>query len=155
MAEGCEKKSNEDITKEKLALYERVISDSGYIGEICEWLEKRHEGRTFIFGTVTLADFIFLETCHIMLGMFNSINEKKKCALESIFQGLFASGKKNTNSTRHLKLIENYVSFIYSQHFYAKNQQHLESFTMICPSFPPERVRGLRKIWGYNNSFVV
>jgi hypothetical protein len=32
MAEGCEKKSNEEITKEKLALYEKVIADSGYIG---------------------------------------------------------------------------------------------------------------------------
>ena len=85
MSEECLTKSSEDIGKEKLVVYEKCIRDSGYIGEICSQLETQAEGRSFIFGSLTLLDFLFLETCHILLGMFNSLNEKKKCALESIF----------------------------------------------------------------------
>lgn len=105
MAEECLSKSSEDIAKEKLVVYEKIMKNSGYLAQICEMLETQNEGRGFVLGSVTLFDFLFLETCHLLLGMFNSINEKKRCALEAIFHGLFSAGKKSNSSLRHLRTV--------------------------------------------------
>lgn len=71
-------------------------------------------------------DFAFLETGHLMLGMFNSLSEKKKCVIGSLIKGLFSCGKKtNKNHLRFIKTIENYVNFMHKQPFYQKNFQYL------------------------------
>lgn len=87
-------------------------------------MEKKNEGKSFILDTLTLVDFLFLETSHLMLGLFSSIVEKNKCSLEGIFKGLFSCGKQVDN-VRCLRVMENYVGFIYHQPFYQRNQQFL------------------------------
>ena len=104
LAEDCSSKTNEDIMVAKMGAYDNCIKNSGFVAEICERLEKKYEGRSFIFENLTLADFLFLETCHMMLGMFSSLVEKRKCALESIFKGLFSAGKQ-TDTMRHMSIM--------------------------------------------------
>lgn len=77
---------------EKKATYERLLNESGYIREICTYLEQQRKEETYVLGTITLIDFYFLETCHYILGYFNNLDTKLRCPITHIFMDLFSCG---------------------------------------------------------------
>jgi hypothetical protein len=51
------------------------MNRSGYIREICEYLDCQLNPRYVLGCRVTIADFLFLETCNYMLGMFDNVDK--------------------------------------------------------------------------------
>lgn len=51
------------------------MNRSGYIREICEYLDCQLNPRYILGCRVTIADFLFLETCNYMLGMFDNVDK--------------------------------------------------------------------------------
>ena len=152
LAQGSITKNDLEINKDKLLLYERWINDSGYIAEVCEYLNHEDGGINFIFGGITLIDFFFMQSSHIMLGIFSSVIDQKGQIPQQLLKA--AGDPKQVFQLRHFKLIAEYVYFMQSQSFYKNNKGYLESFSMVCDSFSQERSQGLKKIWVYYPTFV-
>jgi hypothetical protein len=55
------------------------------------YLERQGGKNCFVLGTLTILDFLFLESCHYMLGMFNCIDEKRICPITHLLRGFFNS----------------------------------------------------------------
>jgi hypothetical protein len=146
-------KCQPEIIKEKSRCYEKLMNESNYIREICEYLSERGNGAGFIFGEITLIDFIFIETCHDMLGMFNNLDQRVKCTFTQLIN-FFSGESQDIAHIEHLETMRAYLDFMHSQPFYCENSDSLESHTIICPSFTVERIRGLRNIWALNSQFV-
>lgn len=112
-----------------------------------------------MLGSITLLDFLFLESCHYMLGMFNSIDEKRLCPITHLLRDFFTEPNDPPPAEfKHLDTMRAFVSFVYTLPFYANNREYLESFSIIsdmCASFPEKRVKGLRRMWAYNKAFVM
>lgn len=54
-----------------------------------------------------------------------------------------------------MNIIKKYKMKMKEEPWYLKNQQYLESFSIINGTIPPEKVIGLKKIWVGNPKFVV
>ena len=39
-------------------------------------MEYQNRVETYVLGNMTILDFLFLESCHYMLGMFNDLDKK-------------------------------------------------------------------------------
>jgi hypothetical protein len=74
LADYCAEHSHEEVMKEKKAFLDRFLNESGYIRETCVYLQRQGGKNCFVLGTLTVLDFLFLETCHYMLGMFNTLD---------------------------------------------------------------------------------
>jgi hypothetical protein len=129
------------------------MSESNYIREICEYLREQGSGGNFVFGEITLIDFICVEVCHDMLGMFNNLDQRGKCAFTQIMS-FFSKESQDISYMEHLDTMRAYLEHMHAQPFYDDNRESLESHTIICPNFTQERVRGLRSIWSLNPQFV-
>jgi glutathione S-transferase len=51
------------------------MNRSGYIREICEYLDSQLNPRYILSSRITIADFLFLETCNYTLGLFDSVDK--------------------------------------------------------------------------------
>lgn len=40
-------------------------------------MEYQNRLETYVLGNMTILDFLFLESCHYMLGLFNDLDKKK------------------------------------------------------------------------------
>lgn len=134
----------------------KYYAESGYLREICIYLQRQQRKDAFILGSVTILDFLFLESCHYMLGMFNNIDQKRRCPITNIFCDFFncKSAEDTPQQLKHLTTMRNYVQFMCSQPFYTNSRDFLQSFSIICKSFKEERVKGIKKMWVYTKSFV-
>lgn len=112
-----------------------MLNDEGYLKEACLYLEQQGKPDTFIFETLTILDFLFLEGCHFMLGLFNNMDIKMKCPISNMLLSFFSCGppEKPAEELRHLETMRNFINFMYSQPFYAKNRDFLESFSIVSP----------------------
>ena len=123
------------------------------------YLQRQRARECFILGTLTILDFLFLESCHYMLGMFNTIDEKKICPITHLLRDFFtAPNDPPPAEFKYLDTMRSFVSFLYALPFYAHNREYLESFSIIsdmCASFSELRVKGLRRMWAYNKAFVM
>lgn len=79
LAEFAATHDGDALLEEKKHYYEKYIKESMYLKEICDYLESHGGG--FVFVTPTLVDFLFLESCHYMLGMFNGLDQKQECPI--------------------------------------------------------------------------
>ena len=106
-------------------------------------------------GDLTLLDFMFMETCQALLGVFNNLDTKTCCAITCIKE-FFSGGQQNEikGTLKYLRIMRNYVKLLSCQPFYDQNRDFLESFTMLCCSFSRERKEGMRKLWVMNPNFV-
>jgi hypothetical protein len=157
LGEFAANRGKDEIWKMRKQYYERFMKESNYILEICEYLMLLgHEGGSFVLGEITLVDFLFIETCHHMMGMFNNLDEKVRCHLTKLIKYFAGECSATIEHVEHLETMRNYLGHIESQPFYANNKLALESFSIIsaCPSFTPDRVKGLRNIWLTNPKFV-
>lgn len=55
--------------------FEGVMNRSGYIREICEYLDAQLNPRYILASLITIADFLFLETCNYTLGLFDNVDK--------------------------------------------------------------------------------
>jgi hypothetical protein len=91
-------------------------------------LEQQKIPTAFVLGTLTIVDFLFLETCHYMLGMFNNIDQKRFCPITNLLRGLFDCHPKSEEvpeEIKHIHTMRNYVSFMTSLQFYENNKNYL------------------------------
>lgn len=51
------------------------MNRSGYIREICEYLDAQLNPKYILASRITIADFLFLETCNYTLGLFDSVDK--------------------------------------------------------------------------------
>lgn len=87
--------------------------------------------------------------------MFNNIDQKRFCPITNLLRGLFdCKAEEVPEEIKHIQTMRNFVSYMTSLQFYENNKNYLESFSIICSTFHPERVEGLKKIWVYNKLFV-
>jgi hypothetical protein len=144
--------------REKKAYLDKFLNESGYIREICTYLQRQGAKNCFVLGTMTVLDFLFLESCHYMLGMFNTLDEKRICPITHMLRDFFSAPQEPTlPEFKYLETVRDYLAFIYTLPFYAGNREYLESFSIIsetCGTFSEQRVKGLRKMWSYNKAFV-
>jgi hypothetical protein len=122
--------------------------------EICLYLERQNSEECFVLGSLTILDFLFLESCHYMLGMFHNIDERRRCPINRLRELFSCKPEKLPEELKHLDTMRAYVNFLTKMPFYADNREYLESFSILCASFTPLRVQGLRKIWACNKAFV-
>jgi|NOAtaT_7_FD_contig_21_2833780_length_311_multi_4_in_0_out_0_2 hypothetical protein len=47
-----------------------------------------------------------------------------------------------------------FVKFMTGLPFYEDNRAYLENFSIVCSMFPPQRAKGLRKLWAYDKEFI-
>ncbi len=74
LADYCWDHSDEEIMREKKAYLDKFLNESGYIREICVYLQRQGGKNCFVLETLTVLDFLFTESCHYMLGMFNTLD---------------------------------------------------------------------------------
>ena len=68
--------SSEEVMQVELKRsFEKVMNRSGYIREICEYLDFQLNPRYILGNKMTIADFLFLETCNYMLGLFDNVDK--------------------------------------------------------------------------------
>jgi len=86
----------------KKQFYERFMNESNYILEICEYLLLLGNGSNFVLGEITLVDFMFLETCHYMLGIFSNLDEKVRCHLTKLIKYFSGECSSSISHIEHL-----------------------------------------------------
>jgi glutathione S-transferase len=136
------------------------LNRSGYVREICEYLDGQLNPK-YIFGTrMTIADFLFMETCNYMLGLSGNVDkyplqpkeEEESKELVNFLEGSYRAGKKPNKY--YLKVMRDYRQRLQNHSFYQKHMQFLESFSIISIFTSQERAAGLRKIWLLDDFFV-
>jgi hypothetical protein len=60
----------EEIDRYGKELYEEMMNGSQYVKEICQHIDKK-EGVGYVFKELTLIDFLFMESCVYLLGLFD------------------------------------------------------------------------------------
>jgi hypothetical protein len=111
-----------------------------------------------VLGSLTILDFLFLESCHYMLGMFNTIDEKRECPITHVLRDFFTGPEEAPPvEFKYLDIMRKFIQFMYGLPFYASNREYLESFSLIsdmCAGFSEKRIKGLKRMWAYTQSFV-
>jgi hypothetical protein len=125
--------SEELMQVELKTSFEGVMNRSGYIREICEFLDCQLNPRYILASRVTIADFLFLETCNYTLGLFDNVDKYQG---EGVAEGTggfaeesYRPGKKP--NPYYLKIMRDYRARIENHSFYQKHAQFLESFSII------------------------
>lgn len=88
---------------------------------------------------MTILDFLFLESCHYMLGMFNTLDAKRMCPITNVLRDFFTGPEEAPpQEFKYLGIMRKFIAFMYELPFYASNREYLESFSLIsdmCASF--------------------
>ena len=84
----------------------------------------------FLFGQLTVLDFIFYEACFHFKGMFGS--------------------KLNENCITH-----KYIEFFECTEFYKRNMKELEEYSFTLPDIPSKVNKIFMKIWEVDKKFLV
>lgn len=61
-----------------------------------------NNGSNYVLEQITLVDFMFLETCHYMLGMFNNLDEKVRCHLTQLIKYFSGECSSSISHVMHL-----------------------------------------------------
>lgn len=73
LADLAAQKPPEQINIHARQLFENTLRDSKFVKEICEYLDKNNnEG--YIFGSLTVVDFFFLEICIYINGIYSHVD---------------------------------------------------------------------------------
>jgi hypothetical protein len=104
---------------------EKLMTDSGYLKEICVYLERQKNPEAFILGTLTVLDFLFLETCHDMLGLFHNIDERRRCPINRLKELFSCKPEELPEEIKHLDTIRAFVAFVTQLPFYEDNREYL------------------------------
>lgn len=126
LADFCAEHKEDEIMREKKAYLEKFLSESKYLREICIYLQWQGGGACFVLSTITILDFLFLESCHYMLGMFNTLDEKRICPITHLLRDFFTSpDEPPPPEFKYLQTMRQFIAFIYGQSFYACNREYL------------------------------
>ncbi len=141
--------------------YETVMNRSGYIREICQHLDSQLNPKYILSSQITIADFLFLETCNYMLGVFcecepykeqnNLLEKERRDQINFVEEGERTGRRPNI---QYLKVMKDFKQRMEKHQFYQKYSHYLESFSIISFTTTSERIQGLRKIWKLKDFFV-
>jgi hypothetical protein len=84
LGDVCAESEEEGVLREKKASLEKLMGESGFLKELCVCLERQNSPDAFVLGSVTLLDFLFLESCHDMLGLFHNLDERRRCPINRL-----------------------------------------------------------------------
>jgi hypothetical protein len=101
----------------------------------------------FIFGSLTLVDFYFLETCFYILGFFGSVDKEYNRSYESFYNSVVSPNLKKQSNKMYLEEMRSFVNKMKNLTFYRKYKEYLESFSLIFRQMSEEKVEGIKKIW--------
>jgi hypothetical protein len=74
LADSAAVLEEEELLPSVEAYYKRVIRESEYMRQLCEFII--HEGnRRFVLDSVTIVDFYYFESSNYMLGLFGSLEK--------------------------------------------------------------------------------
>lgn len=119
-------------TRRKAMLYFHKKSDS-LIPTVK--LRLKNPSKPYIFGHLTILDFLFYEESFYQVFLFGNL-EEKNCKLFQTINSIFGTDLncvKDKNAV-YLRVMREFKERFEKEPFYVNNKEKLESFTVISPS---------------------
>lgn len=97
-------------------------------------LKLKNPNQKYIFGHITVLDFLFFEESFYQLNLFGNL-EEKNCSVLQTINCIFSSEfyhYKSQNSL-YLRVMREFKENFEKESFYVENREKLESYGLYCP----------------------
>lgn len=111
-------------------------------------LKLKNPNKRYIFGHITVLDFLLFEESFYQINLFGNMEEKNCGILETInciFQTDLYHYKKL--HSLYLKVMREFKDSFEKEHFYVENKEKLESYGLHCPIISAFTKECFKKVW--------
>jgi hypothetical protein len=131
------KHADDEIRCEERRSYRELMRNSMYLKELCDYVTQQSpEG--YVFGDLTILDFLFLESCIYMLGGFDRVDGvEHETKLHKRRRKSSCDSSVEPELLLCLRVMRNFLARITAEPFYIRNKKYLESFSILSPLVPP------------------